>query len=126
MCSTNALRKLIVISTTQALIFFVDYITYNFLGAELLYAPPVFQDPCIIVGYWQLTGILKNSVPNNLLKKYIKTTLSYSFRQKYDCVMLYYIETVSQVNLAEHHIHQIWQALPISRGCLSGTLVGGN
>ena len=41
----------------------------------------------------------------------IKTTLSYSFRQKCDCVMLYYIENVSQVNLGERHIHRIWQAL---------------
>jgi hypothetical protein len=28
--------------------------------------------------------------------------------------MLYYIKAVSQVNLGERHIHQIWQALPVS------------
>jgi hypothetical protein len=80
----------------------------------LLYSPSVFQDLCAITWYWQLTGIQKKSVPNNLLKRFIKTTLSYSFRQKCDCVMLYCIETVREVNLAERHNHRIWQAMPVS------------
>ena len=91
-----------------------DYITYSFLGVELLYSPSVFQDLCAIIWYWQLTGILKKSVPNNLLKRFIKTTSSYIFRQKCDCVMLYCIETVREVNLAERHNHRIWQAMPVS------------
>jgi hypothetical protein len=72
MCSTNALRKLIVIKFQDV----SDYLTDIFLGEELLFSPSVFQDLHVIIGYWQPIGILKNSVPNNLLKRFIKTTLS--------------------------------------------------
>jgi hypothetical protein len=76
------------------------YLNYSFLGAELLYDPVAFQDLFAIIGYWQLTDILKKSVLNNLLKIFIKKHLSYILKRKCDCVMLYCIETAWRVNLA--------------------------
>ena len=41
--------------------------------------------------------------------------------------MLYCIETVREVNLAERHNHRIWQAMPVSTrraSCMLGVGVG--
>ena len=114
MCSTNALWKLIVISTTQALIWFWLYYS-QFLRSTIVICAPSLSRPMYHCRVLSADRHLKKSVHNNLLKKSIKTTLSYSFRQKCDCVMLYYIKTILQVNLADCHIHQIWQALPVSK-----------
>jgi len=52
-------NRLLSLTALNKFYFGFFYLTYSFLGAELLYDPVAFQDLFAITEYWQLTDFLK-------------------------------------------------------------------
>ena len=120
MCSSNALRKSIVIGNKKvSTCFWLSYL--HFLRCKIVIFALSLSGPTCHYRVLAADGHFHKSVLKNLLKRFIKKTCPVVLGG--NLTVWCCIETLCWVNLAEHHITELGRHCPSPKLCFSQAIV---